>query len=41
MTEAEYAEIIAVGGMAVETNRPVTALGVAVDDAFLADPPQH
>ena len=37
MTEAEYAEMIAVIGMASETNRLVTALGVAIDDAFLAD----
>ena len=37
MTEAEYAELLAVIGMASETNKLVTALGVAVDDAFLAD----
>jgi AhpD family alkylhydroperoxidase len=37
MTEAEYAELLAVIGMASETNRLVTALGVAIDDAFLAD----
>ena len=34
MTEAEYAELVAVVGMASETNRIVTALGVEVDDAF-------
>ena len=32
MTEAEYAELVAVVGMASETNRIVTALGVEVDD---------
>lgn len=31
MTEAEYAEMIAIVGMAAETNRLVTALGVPVD----------
>jgi AhpD family alkylhydroperoxidase len=36
MTDQEYAEMmIAIIGMAAETNRLVTALGVAVDDAFL------
>lgn len=34
MTEAEYAELVAVVGMASQTNRMVTALGVEVDDAF-------
>ncbi len=34
MTEPEYAELLAVVGMAAETNRLVTALGVPVDDAF-------
>jgi AhpD family alkylhydroperoxidase len=34
MTEAEYAELLAVVGMASETNRLVTALGVEVNDAF-------
>lgn len=34
MTEAEYNELVAVIGMAAETNRLVTALGVPVDDAF-------
>ena len=29
--------MIAIVGMAAETNRLVTALGVAVDDAFLVD----
>ena len=38
MTDQEYAEMIAIVGMAAETNRLVTALGVAVDDAFLVDP---
>src|SRR5262245_36094719 len=41
MTEAEYAEMIAIVGMAAETNRLVTALGVPVDDAFLVDPSQR
>ncbi len=35
MSEAEYAEMLAIVGMAAETNRLVTALGVPVDDAFL------
>ena len=34
MTQAEYAELVAVVGMASETNRIVTALGVEVDDEF-------
>jgi AhpD family alkylhydroperoxidase len=34
MTEAEFAELVAVVGMASETNRIVTALGVEVDEAF-------
>ena len=37
MTDAEYAELVAIVGMASETNRMVTALGVPIDDAFLAD----
>ena len=37
MTEAEYQELVAIVGMAAETNRLVTALGVPVDDAFLVD----
>ena len=37
MTDAEYAELLAVVGMAAETNRLVTALGVPVDEAFLMD----
>lgn len=37
MTEAEYAELLAVVGMAAETNRLVTGLGVPVDEAFLVD----
>ena len=39
MTEAEYREMIAIVGMAAETNRLVTALGVPVDDVFLVDAP--
>ncbi len=39
MTEAEYREMLAIIGMAAETNRLVTALGVPVDDAFLAGTP--
>ncbi len=34
MTETEYAELVAIVGMASETNRIVTALGVEVDDEF-------
>jgi AhpD family alkylhydroperoxidase len=34
MTEAEYAELVAIVGMASETNRIVTALGVEVDETF-------
>jgi AhpD family alkylhydroperoxidase len=34
MTETEYAELLAVIGMASETNRLVTALGVPIDEAF-------
>jgi len=34
MTEAEHHELLAVVGMASETNRLVTALGVPIDDAF-------
>jgi hypothetical protein len=30
--------MVAIVGMAAQTNRLVTALGVAVDDAFLVDP---
>jgi AhpD family alkylhydroperoxidase len=37
MTEAEYGEMLAIVGMAAETNRLVTALGVPVDAAFLVD----
>ncbi|MBH5389269.1 carboxymuconolactone decarboxylase family protein [Bradyrhizobium diversitatis] len=37
MTEAEYGELLAIVGMAAETNRLVTALGVPVDEAFLVD----
>jgi alkylhydroperoxidase family enzyme len=35
MTEAQYSELLAIVGLANETNRLVTALGVAVDPAFL------
>jgi AhpD family alkylhydroperoxidase len=41
MTEAEYAEMIAIVGMAAETNRLVTAFGVPIDDAFLVGQSQH
>lgn len=34
MTEVEFAELVAIVGMASETNRIVTALGVEVDDEF-------
>jgi AhpD family alkylhydroperoxidase len=37
MTEQEYAELVAVVGMAAETNKLVTALGVPVDEVFLVD----
>ena len=37
MTEAEYTELLAVVGMASETNKLVTALGVPIDDEFLVD----
>ena len=37
MTDADYAELLAVVGMAAQTNRLVTALGVPVDRAFLVD----
>jgi AhpD family alkylhydroperoxidase len=37
MTEAEYRELLAIVGMAAETNRLVTALGVPIDDAFEAE----
>lgn len=37
MTEAEYHELLAIVGMAAETNRLVTALGVPIDDAFEAE----
>src|SRR5246127_3637030 len=41
MTDQEYYEMIAVVGMAAETNRLVTALGGAIDDAFLVDSPKR
>ncbi|MGJ0507097.1 MAG: carboxymuconolactone decarboxylase family protein [Methylocystis sp.] len=34
MTDEEYRELLAIIGMAAETNRLVAALGVPVDDAF-------
>lgn len=34
MSEAEYQELLAVIGMASETNRLVTALGVPIDEAY-------
>lgn len=44
MSEAQHAELVAIVGMASETNRIVTALGVEVDDAFQvrspASPPE-
>ncbi|WP_420964776.1 carboxymuconolactone decarboxylase family protein [Bradyrhizobium sp. B120] len=39
MTDVEYQEMLAIVGMAAETNRLVTALGVPVDEAFLVDAP--
>ena len=39
MTESEYREMLAIVGMAAETNRLVTALGVPVDDAFIVGGP--
>jgi len=35
MTEAQYSELLAIVGLANETNRLVTALDVAVDGQFL------
>ena len=35
MTDAEFMELVAVIGMASETNRMVTALQVPIDEAFL------
>ena len=35
MSDAEYLELVAVIGMASETNRMVTALQVPIDEAFL------
>ena len=40
MTEVEYCEMLAIVGMAAETNRLVTALGVPIDDAFIVDATQ-
>lgn len=34
MTETQYSELLAIVGLANETNRLVTALGVPVDEAF-------
>jgi AhpD family alkylhydroperoxidase len=35
MTESQYSELLAIVGLANETNRLVTALDVAVDEPFL------
>jgi AhpD family alkylhydroperoxidase len=35
MSEGQYSELLAIVGLANETNRLVTALGVDIDDAFL------
>src|ERR1700741_1363422 len=40
MTDQEYAELIAIVGMAAETNRLVTSFGGGLDDAFLFDSPK-
>jgi len=37
MTDAEFLELVAVVGMASETNRMVTALQVPIDEVFLAE----
>jgi AhpD family alkylhydroperoxidase len=37
MTDAQYGELVAVVGMAAETNALVTALGVPVDAEFLVE----
>ena len=37
MTEAQYGELLAVIGMAMQTNGLVTAMQVPVDDVFRAD----
>jgi AhpD family alkylhydroperoxidase len=37
MTDAEFMELVAIVGMASETNRLVTALQTPIDEAFLAD----
>jgi len=37
MTEAEFGELVAIAGMAAETNRLVTALGVPIDREFEVD----
>jgi AhpD family alkylhydroperoxidase len=34
MTEAEHRELLAIVGMAAETNRLVTALGAPIDDVY-------
>ncbi len=38
MTEAQFMELVSVVGMAAETNRLVTALGVEVDERFRTPP---
>jgi alkylhydroperoxidase family enzyme len=35
MSEDEYNELIAIIGMASETNRLATALGIPIDDCYL------
>jgi alkylhydroperoxidase family enzyme len=35
MTESQYSELLAIVGLANQTNRLVTALDVAIDPAFL------
>jgi AhpD family alkylhydroperoxidase len=37
MTEAQYSELLAIVGLANETNRLVTALDVEIDERFLQD----
>jgi len=37
MSEAQYAELLAVIGMAAQTNQMVTGMKVPVDEAFLID----
>ena len=37
MTEAQYSELLAIVGLANETNRLVTALDVEIDERFMQD----